>query len=351
MIYKTMYKHDFKKFLTEVMKDNTLIAPVIKDYDKNKKPVYQFDQVWDYDEIDFNYTKSYSSIKNFFIPYEETLSRFDFSKSQWSQQIEYTIHPRVIFGARSCDVDALLKLDKVLMHGHFPNPYYIARRKNTFIIGLDHEALEDCFCRSVGSDNVSHGFDIFLTDMGEKYFMKINSSKAMEILSGFEIQEVTEEDQEDYKRIKSRIRESFTTKVDISDLSNLMDLEFESDVWKKWGSLCLSCGSCAMVCPTCYCYTVTEEIDPSLRTASKKRALYSCNLVDFAEVAGGHNFRPDPEKRLKYRFYHQHRGFVESYDEPKCVGCNRCGDACPVGINPAEIIADLNKEHIMRREK
>ena len=37
-------------------------------------------------------------------------------------------------------------------------------------------------------------------------------------------------------------------------------------------------------------------------------------LLD-ALVAGGHNFRPSRESRLKYRYYHQHRGFVEAYDE------------------------------------
>ena len=108
--------------------------------------------------------------------------------------------------------------------------------------------------------------------------------------------------------------------------------------------MCLSCGSCAMVCPTCYCYTVNEHIDVSLKAAVKERVLYSCNLVDFAEVAGEHNFRPESESRLKYRFYHQHRGFVESYDEPKCVGCNRCGRACPAGINPVDVINDLRME-------
>ena len=80
--------------------------------------------------------------------------------------------------------------------------------------------------------------------------------------------------------------------------------------------------------------------------AVKVKQLYSCNLLDFAEVAGGHNFRPDRETRLKYRYYHQHRGFMEDYDEPKCVGCNRCGDTCLAGINPPEVIADLEEEAV-----
>jgi len=96
-----------------------------------------------------------------------------------------------------------------------------------------------------------------------------------------------------------------------------------------------------MVCPTCYCYGIEEDIDLSITRAVKRRFLYSCNLYDFATVAGGHNFRPDAGVRLKYRYYHQFRGFVEAFDQSLCVGCNRCGNACLAGINPKAVIDDL----------
>ena len=89
---------------------------------------------------------------------------------------------------------------------------------------------------------------------------------------------------------------------------------------------------------------MTERVTMDYATGTKIKKLYSCNIVDFATVAGGHNFRPDRETRLKYRYYHQHRGFVETYDEPKCVGCNRCGRVCLAGINPPEVIRDLHAE-------
>jgi NAD-dependent dihydropyrimidine dehydrogenase PreA subunit len=96
-----------------------------------------------------------------------------------------------------------------------------------------------------------------------------------------------------------------------------------------------------MVCPSCYCYGVEEEVDLTFTTATKRRFLYSCNLLDFATVAGGHNFRPEPEIRLKYRYYHRFRGFVEAFNQSLCVGCNRCGVACPAGIHPKAVIDDL----------
>jgi formate hydrogenlyase subunit 6/NADH:ubiquinone oxidoreductase subunit I len=344
MLFKTISKANFKVFINGVIKENRTIAPKATDKDSKGNPVYQFRRVYDFDEIALNYTKTYASVKNFFLPFKEDLSTFHFDRKGWEQKIEYSLHPRVIVGVRACDINGLLKLDNVLMKGKFPNPHYVARRKNTFLIGLDHEPMEDCFCRWLNTDEALHGFDIFLTDIGEKYFMQINSSNAFNLLKNVEVNDINKTDEERYIIEKKRIAELFKTKVDITGLSNLMDIEFESDVWKKWGDKCLSCGSCAMVCPTCYCFTVTENVDVSLKTATKERLQYSCNLVDFAEVAGGHNFRPKSETRLKYRYYHQYRGFVESYDEPKCVGCNRCGIACPAGINPVEVINDLKME-------
>lgn len=345
MLFKTISKDNFKIFIAGVIKENVTIAPKATDKDSEGNTVYQFQQVYSFDEIALNYTKTYSSVKNFFLPFKESLSNFQFDKKEWEQKIEYSIHPRVIVGVRACDINGLLKLDNVLMKGIFPNPHYVARRTNTFLIGLDHEPMEDCFCRSLNSNEALHGFDLFLTDIGEKYFMQINSSNAFNLLKNVEVNDINKEDEEKYIAEKKRIEGLFKTKVDVTGLPNLMDIEFESDVWKKWGDKCLSCGSCAMVCPTCYCFTVNENIDVSLKAASKERVLYSCNLVDFAEVAGGLNFRPKSETRLKYRYYHQYRGFVESYDEPKCVGCNRCGIACPAGINPVDVINDLRMEN------
>jgi formate hydrogenlyase subunit 6/NADH:ubiquinone oxidoreductase subunit I len=169
--------------------------------------------------------------------------------------------------------------------------------------------------------------------------------RAYDINALVEVREVTDEDTHAYLAEQRRIRDSFKTQIVAHNLPNLLDLEFTSEVWKKWGDKCLSCGSCAMVCPTCYCYGVIEEVSMDFQKATRIKQLYSCNLLDFARVAGGLNFRPDKETRLKYRYYHQHRGFMEDYDEPKCVGCNRCGRVCLAGISPAEVIKDLYEEN------
>jgi Fe-S oxidoreductase len=86
---------------------------------------------------------------------------------------------------------------------------------------------------------------------------------------------------------------------------------------------------------------VEEEVDMDFVHARKEKQLYSCNLLDFASVAGGHNFRPESHTRMKYRYYHKHRGFVEAFEESLCVGCGRCGQSCLARITVPEVIASV----------
>lgn len=341
MLYKTLTKDNFRRMVEGLMENNEVMGPKWRDRDKHGNKIYRFLKLNSFDELQMDYTRTYSSPKNFFLPFKEDLATYDLHGTDWEQHIEYTVHPRVIVGMRACDINALRKLDEVMVKSVYPNPYYFARRRNTLIIGLDHEPLDDCFCHSMNADVALSGFDLFLTDIGDSYFVAINSDTGYMLVNRYGGQEVTDEDQTEYKKVKRAIESKFKTQIDVTIVPELMNLEFESEVWKEWGDKCLSCGSCAMVCPTCYCYGVEEEVDMSFTTATKRRCLYSCNLLDFAEVAGGHNFRPEPHIRLKYRYYHQFRGFVEAFNQSLCVGCNRCGVACPAGIHPKAVLDDL----------
>ncbi len=345
MIYRVISKSEFRKFLESLIESNVTIGPVQSDVDRNNDPIYKFQQVHSADEIELDYTISYTAVKNFFLPYREKLSEYTFTDDDWDQTIEYRVHPRVLVGLRPCDINALNILDRIFYKGTYPSPYYISRRKNTFIIGLDHEPLPDCFCSSMNHHTVTEGFDVFCSDIGDSYYLAINSSPAFDFLKKFQVTVPTDEDDKSYIERRKFIKKSFKTNVEIGSLPSFLDIEFDSPIWKKWGDKCLNCGTCAMVCPTCYCYQVEENIAVNLKKASKDMMLYSCTILDFAEVAGGHNFRPKKEDRLKYRYYHHYRGFEENAKEPICVGCNRCGRACLADINPKDVINDLRLDN------
>ena len=344
MIYKVIAKSEFKRFTDALLRDNTSFGPRQVDTDSRGTAVYQFLPVSSSDDVAFDYTATASSAKHFFLPFREELSRFTFNDQEWDQQITYEANPIVLIGLRACDISALNILDDVLLNGHFPSPYYLAKRKNTFVIGMDHLPLPDCFCKSMSHHTISTGFNVFCSDIGEDYYLSINSSKAFNFLKEFDTRDPHDDDNCRLVERRKIISNSFLSEVDVTALPSILDIEFDSPVWEKWGNKCLNCGTCAMVCPTCYCYSVEESFDTNLKGATRQKKLYSCNLVDFAEVAGGHNFRPKNGDRLKYRYYHQHRGFAENANQQICVGCNRCGRACLAGINPKDVINDLRMD-------
>ncbi len=345
MIFRVLDKEELKKFFDCLAAENMVVGPVLTGADRKGKPLYAFEQVSDFSKVRLDYMTTKLPAKRYFLPYREDLACFKIDGDDWQKTVDYHCdRPTVFFGLHACDINALNKLDKVLLGGVYPMPYYAAKRRNMFIIGIGCTPQPFCFCRSMGSDTVTHGFDMFLSDIGGSYFVEIQSATAFNLLQTVATRAPEEADHIQYMKTVAEKNRRFVSRVDTTDLTKILDMEFQSPVWKQWGDKCLGCGSCANVCPTCYCYGVEEKIDINLRGASKTKTLYSCNVVDFAEVAGGHNFRPERSTRLKYRYYHKHRGFVEAFEESLCVGCGRCGETCLAGITVPEVIASVRGE-------
>lgn len=342
MIFRIIGKEELKIFFDMLAAENTIVGPVQTGIDRNGKPLYAFERVSDFQKIELNYTTTKLPAKRYFLPYREEMAFFSIDDHDWQKEVDYNCdQPLIFFGLHACDINALNKLDKVLLGSVYPMPYYAAKRKNMFIIGIGCQPQPFCFCRSMGTDTALHGFDLFITDIGDRYFVEVLSATAYNLLKNIRTRAPEEADHMLYMKTGAEKNKKFMTYVDTTDLTKILDMEFQSPVWKQWGERCLGCGTCSNACPTCYCYGVEETVDIDLRHARKIKTLYSCNVVDFAEVAGGHNFRPERHIRLKYRYYHKHRGFVEAFEESLCVGCGRCGEACLAKITVPEVIASV----------
>jgi len=346
MLFKVFSKSELEP-LYDVLADHHVVGPLSRGKDRNNCELFDFDFIYNFAELRFDFTSTVHSLKRFVLPPRENLSSFTLDDDGWEKHVDLNVHkPHVFFGLHPCDINALNKLDKVLTGPVYPDPFYTGKRKNMFIIGINCSPQPWCFCKSMGTDTVFSGFDMFLTDLGDKYFVEILSATAYDILSELQVAEPTKADHHRFVELTDERNSKFTCQVDNSDLTKILDLEFQSPVWEEWGEKCLSCGTCASVCPTCYCYGVKEYVDLGLKTATKQRQLYSCNLIDFAQVSGGHNFRPDSSSRLKYRYYHKHRGFQEAYEEALCVGCGRCGNACLAGIRVPDVINSVRRQEM-----
>jgi sulfhydrogenase subunit beta (sulfur reductase) len=252
--------------------------------------------------------------------------------------------PQVVFGAHACDLHALKILD-LLYLSDYADPYYKINREHLTVVGFGCWPDERCFCHSMDCSTVDDGFDLFLSPLEGRYLVSIGSSRGDDIVRANEelFEPARRQDTRDYLAWLQQRRKAFTLHLDINDLPFVLDLKREDPVWDEVGGRCLCCGSCSMVCPTCSCFNVADRINPD-GSASRVRTWDSCLYPDYTMVAGGHSFRSDRADRVRNRYYHKQEAFVREYGMPSCVGCGRCIECCPTGINVVEVFRRVRGE-------
>ena len=329
-------KENLAEFITRLNCFGQIHAPV-----KRSDKSFVFAPVGNLSEIELDYTRTILPLKKYFFKPVDTMFNFCAEKG-YEELVEEPDKKYVIFGVHPCDIHGLKILDMVFS-GRYVDSYYFARRNRAAIIGLDCTPDEFCFCRSTGTDFVDTGFDLFLSDIEDSYLVRVGTSLGDDMVRAAQrlFREVEKPDRDKYKSKSIQRRNSFRTEIQLQDFPEIMDLEYDSQVWQELGEECLSCGTCSMVCPTCYCYAVFDELDLNANSGQRKRRWDSCLFKDYALVAGGHNFRAQRSSRVKNRYFHKQRGFVSQYGRPSCVGCGRCKACCPAGIDIVEVVTKL----------
>lgn len=74
MLYKTITKSDFQHMIEGLMQEIEVFGPKWRDLDAQGNKIYRFLRINEFDELQMDYTRSYSSPKNFFLPFNETLA-------------------------------------------------------------------------------------------------------------------------------------------------------------------------------------------------------------------------------------------------------------------------------------
>jgi sulfhydrogenase subunit beta (sulfur reductase) len=196
------------------------------------------------------------------------------------------------------------------------------------------------------ADYVTEGFDLYMTELKDKYFVRVETAKGDELLIKYtDAVEATAEDFSEYDRYRDEYREKFSKDVKIKDFYDNFELVYDNDqFWSKVAKDCYSCGSCNLSCPTCFCFNVKDDMELNLTTGKKVREWDSCMIPDYGLVAGEHNFRPNKENRLKQRYRCKLKTFREKLGKYSCVGCGRCIEVCMAKINIADDIDSIKKE-------
>lgn len=339
----------FNEFFDALIKFGPVHAPV-----QVSEQSYAFKEVNKPDDIAFGALRTILPPKKFFFKEEEVLIEY---KNNDIKALEPETKNFVLFGVHPCDLAGLGVMDTI--YGEDPkDTHYMKRRNQCLIVGLSCMPDKHCFCKSMGCDSPDKGYDLFLTELENEYFVQIKNARANDFVDiNADLFIATEPDnKKDFKQFWIDRDKAFDIGFDGSNLRATMDLEWNNEVWEELGNRCLSCGNCTPVCPTCYCFDVFDV--PSLHANEGKRVREwdSCQFVGFAKVAGDHNFRPGPVDRLKFWYRHKLHGFEDPYELPTCVGCGRCTVSCPSGIDdivnvvlrlqgkPSILISDKNKE-------
>jgi ferredoxin len=341
MLYRVIDCSDLPNLIEHFLRDYEVIAPV-----KQGKS-WAFVPISSFDEIELNYPQTLTSLKKYYIPPTETLLTFD-AETNSVTDFEHDIKPRVLFGAHACDINALNNLELALgaSSSKYVDPYYEARKASTMIVGLSCSPSETCFCNMVDSDEVRSGYDLFLQDIGGRYLVSIGSVEAANILeAACDLREATDEDRRAFRQ-RTRMRQTaFSEDIpNIQEVPMLMDAFHSDEFWDELGSRCLSCTACSSVCPTCYCFDIVDVLDPDGKTGRRERRWDACTSPQFAEVAGGHNFRATTRERVRHRMYHKLNGFNSKYGRYLCVGCGRCVRACKADISPIEVLRFFERQ-------
>ena len=214
---------------------------------------------------------------------------------------------------------------------------YAARRAAALIIAVECEApASTCFCTSMGTGpEVSGGFDLALTELDDGFVVRSGSPAGDRLREGLVLPAATEAQQATAGAAVAAARELIGDPVPTAGLPARLIAAAESPRWAEVAERCLACANCTLVCPTCFCTSVTQVSDLDGVESVAERTWDSCFTLGFAKVAGG-NFRPRTQDRYRQWLTHKFGTWWDQFGMSGCVGCGRCITWCPVGIDVRE---------------
>lgn len=345
---KIIKKEDFDDFVAKLIEEDNREVVGVQEKGKDK---FAFQELHDAEDLRLDYDVTILPPKKYFMPQRETLVKYK-STEEFSMDPVNEVIPRIIIGIHPYDLEAINQMDKVFEDTH-SDQNYLWKRREAVLIGVNMQNVSEwSFAASMNTETIDSGYDLMLTDLEDRYAIEVGSPKGADLMKKHdaEIRDARPEEVKEVEEEKERIKDEFETELNFSpyELPHILGENYDNEeFWEENSEDCLSCGTCNLVCPTCYCFDVQEDADLNLEEGERLRRWDGCMLQAFAEVAGGENFREERAARYRHRYMRKGRYMYEEFGDIACVGCGRCSSQClPDIADPARIYNELKEGKI-----
>ena len=333
MIEKLFSKNEFNDWLKELKKSFEVYRPVTQGDQCNFAPLNEGTQP------DFSFQNTRLSPKGMVQPASERMFQFTLDPENPDAHIlkeePKKGNTRLLAGIRPCDARAYDLVRINFVTPDYEDPFWKQSRDRLILMGLgcDHPC-STCFCTSVGGSPFdTAGLDLLMTDLGESYLIQGLTEKGEGLLKNSSGKTVSEKEQKQAAQIKTQAEGMISSKIPTERLKDqpLLDL-FNAPFWDEVQFSCINCGTCTYLCPTCWCFDIQDEVQGT--EGIRMRNWDSCMYPLFTLHGSGHNPRGEKLQRVRQRFMHKLKYYVDKYGNGvACVGCGRCVQFCPVNID------------------
>jgi sulfhydrogenase subunit beta (sulfur reductase) len=253
--------------------------------------------------------------------------------------------PLAFVGVRACELHAIEIQDRVFVGGKYVDGDYAARREGAFLVAVDcFEPGGTCFCTSMGTGpKARSGYDLALTELLEgehRFLVEAGSDRGAEMLAELAGRPAVAADLDAAEASLESAAARMGRTMETFDLRGLLARNLEHPRWDDVARRCLTCGNCTLVCPTCFCSAVEDELDLSGEHAERHRVWDTCFSVQYSYIHGG-SIRPSGRSRYRQWMTHKLGTWFDQFGSSGCVGCGRCITWCPVGIDITEEVAAI----------
>ncbi len=343
-------KDELASFVGRLLESYEVFAPVARG------GMYLFERISAADEADLSYKNTRLSPKGAFLPQSERMFEFTVApgkeESGILKEAPKEFRERVLLGLRPCDAQAFKLVDVNFITKEYTDPWWARRREKAILVGLGcNEPRSTCFCTSTGGGPFSEkGLDVLLYDLGESFLARAVTEKGEQIVSFCSGKAPGESLKSKARELEAAARAKIRKSLPVDKLKekDLLEL-FNGKFWEKIEFACINCGTCTFVCPTCWCFDIQDEVYKN--DGDRLRNWDSCMFPIFTLHGSGHNPRAQKVQRVRQRFMHKLKYYVDKYGNGvACVGCGRCVVSCPVNIDIRRVMEVMTAEVCEREE-